>query len=64
MVSKRDVAPIVQPDAPVQEPDAPDAPVQEADAPVFVSEGMRHDIELYGFAVDPVTGRRVNRDER
>lgn len=54
MVSKRDVAPIVQPDAPVQEPDAP----------VFVSEGMRHDIELYGYAVDPVTGRRVNRDER
>jgi|SRR6185369_9381131 hypothetical protein len=27
----------------------------------FVSEGMRHDIVTFGFAIDPVSGQRVER---
>jgi hypothetical protein len=27
----------------------------------FVSEGMRHDIATYGYANDPVSGRRVEK---
>jgi hypothetical protein len=26
---------------------------------VFVSEGMRNDLELHGWAIDPATGRKV-----
>lgn len=30
-------------------------------ADVFVSEGMRHDIVTHGFAIDPMSGKRVER---
>lgn len=29
----------------------------------FISEGVRQDLEMYGHAVDPATGRRIIRDE-
>lgn len=37
-------------------------PVAEVPPP-FLSEGVRSDIELYGSTVDPVTGRRMTRDD-
>lgn len=37
-------------------------PVSPGPAP-FISEGVAQDIEMHGFAVDPVTGRRLTRDD-
>jgi hypothetical protein len=45
---------------------APDASrvneVRASEVP-FISEGVRNDLEMYGHAVDPATGRRIIRDE-
>jgi hypothetical protein len=44
---------------------APDVSIVDtaAEADVFVSEGMRNDLEHYGWAVDPNTGRKVVKDQ-
>lgn len=47
----------------VPAPDEPTDAARSADCRPFVSEGMRQDIELYGSAVDPISGRRVTADD-
>lgn len=42
--------------------DAARAQVTDPDAEPFISEGMRHDLELYGQVNDPLTGRRITMD--
>lgn len=37
--------------------------LNDPDAEVFVSEGMRHDLETIGSGNDPVTGRRLTMDD-
>lgn len=36
--------------------------VNDPDAKPFISEGMRHDLEIHGSANDPVTGRKLTMD--
>jgi len=45
-------------------PDEPDVQLATVDDPdVFVSAGMASDLEQQGWALDPITGRRVERDK-
>lgn len=38
-------------------------PVAASDAPFVMSEGVAQDIEQHGSAVDPVTGRRLGKED-
>lgn len=72
MVSRKDVAAVTQPGQPVED-EAPAATQEPVDASpavayevdgggdVFLSEGMRHDLIIYGETRDPNTGRTVRR---
>jgi hypothetical protein len=68
-VKKADVAPLVGDHTTPADPEAPAGPVVDeapAEPPARkprISEGMRHDIEVVGWAVDPSTGIKVTRDD-
>lgn len=64
---------VENPDAPVSMGDvaalngvsvAPDASTVDTvkAEDVFISEGMRNDLEHYGWAVDPVTGKKITKE--